>query len=218
MHRIATPLISLALMGVAACAGRPSAPPATPEGADSPTTDSAAPADGAPADPSGRADMRERHSNQGAIGDARPEAVAMGGVAGDPATEIRSFSDAELVELLEELGSTEVELRQPGFIHFQSEGEPMALFRFRDGDLQLYFGLRYLRCTLEPINEWNKQHRHSRAYIDGENDPVIESDLLSDGGLNRVKLRVFLRAFQASVAEYQRFLIGACTPNQSYDV
>jgi hypothetical protein len=38
---------------------------------------------------------------------------------------------------------------------------------------------------LETINEWNRSERFGRAYLDKENDPILEMDLdLDDGGLS----------------------------------
>lgn len=121
-------------------------------------------------------------------------------------------SDESLMRILEkDLGMTNVTLIESGKILFQVSDTAMALFRFPDGDLQLFYGVGGVRCPLEPINEWNKLHRHSRAYVDDEQDPVIESDLLSDGGLSHEKLSVFVRAFQLSASEFQRLLIERCT-------
>jgi len=40
--------------------------------------------------------------------------------------------------------------------------------------------------TLEKINDWNKGRRFGRAYLDNENDPIVEMDVdLDDGGLSR---------------------------------
>jgi hypothetical protein len=38
---------------------------------------------------------------------------------------------------------------------------------------------------LETINEWNRSERFGRAYLDKENDPILEMDVdLDDGGLS----------------------------------
>jgi len=38
--------------------------------------------------------------------------------------------------------------------------------------------------SLETINEWNRSQRFGRAYLDKENDPVLEMDVdLDDGGV-----------------------------------
>lgn len=41
--------------------------------------------------------------------------------------------------------------------------------------------------SLERINEWNRMKRFGRAYLDSENDPILEMDIdLDDGGLSRL--------------------------------
>jgi hypothetical protein len=126
-------------------------------------------------------------------------------------------SDDSLVKLLGELGITEINVMDTGKILFTVNDSSMALFRFPDGDLQLYYGVGGVRCPLEAINEWNKQHRHSRAYLDDEDDPVLESDLLSDGGLSQEKLTIFVRAFQMSAGEFQELLVQDCARAQGRD-
>lgn len=39
--------------------------------------------------------------------------------------------------------------------------------------------------SLETINQWNRTQRFGRAYLDGENDPILEMDVdLDDGGVS----------------------------------
>lgn len=123
-------------------------------------------------------------------------------------------SDEALVELLGSLGISDVSVLESGKILFRVEDIAMALFRFPDGDLQLYYGVGGVRCPFEPINEWNKQHRHSRAYLDDEQDPVLESDLLSDGGMSQEKLEMFVRTFQMSAAQFLELLGEHCAVSQ----
>jgi hypothetical protein len=137
--------------------------------------------------------------------------------SGTLSTDPTLTSDDALVKLLGELGISEVNVMETGKILFTVNDSSMALFRFPDGDLQLFYGVGGVRCPLEAINEWNKQHRHSRAYLDDESDPVLESDLLSDGGMSQDKLTVFVRAFQMSAGEFQSLLIQHCTSVQGRD-
>jgi hypothetical protein len=132
------------------------------------------------------------------------------GASGELSTGAELTTDEALVQLLESLGISNVSVLESGKILFRIEDVAMALFRFPDGDLQLYYGVGGVRCPFEPINEWNKQHRHSRAYLDDEEDPVIESDLLSDGGMSQEKLEMFVRAFQVSAAQFLELLGEHC--------
>ena len=41
--------------------------------------------------------------------------------------------------------------------------------------------------SLERINEWNRSQRFGRAYLDKENDPILEMDIdLDDGGVSQL--------------------------------
>jgi hypothetical protein len=52
--------------------------------------------------------------------------------------------------------------------------------------IQFYAGFKGTKATVGDMNEWNKAHRFSRAYIDKDGDPCIENDVdLDSGGLSR---------------------------------
>src|SRR3569623_1025485 len=52
--------------------------------------------------------------------------------------------------------------------------------------IQFYAGFEGTKMTVGDMNEWNKAHRFSRAYIDKDGDPCIEGDLdLDSGGMSR---------------------------------
>lgn len=43
------------------------------------------------------------------------------------------------------------------------------------------------RISLERINEWNRSQRFGRAFLDKEDDPILQMDLdLDDGGISRL--------------------------------
>ena len=55
--------------------------------------------------------------------------------------------------------------------------------------------------SLERINEWNRSQRFGRAFLDKENDPILEMDIdLDDGGLSQ-PLFIDNLEFWASVLE-----------------
>lgn len=52
--------------------------------------------------------------------------------------------------------------------------------------LGLYSGWTGSSADVNKVNEWNRENRFGRAYIDKEGDPVIEMDIdLDDGGMSR---------------------------------
>ncbi|MDR1037377.1 MAG: YbjN domain-containing protein [Deltaproteobacteria bacterium] len=53
--------------------------------------------------------------------------------------------------------------------------------------------------SLEEMNQWNRSHRLSRAYIDEDGDPCLESDLDFEGGILEDRIKDWLASVQRSV-------------------
>jgi len=74
-------------------------------------------------------------------------------------------------------------------------------------NLQLHAGFRSEDpLSLKLINEWNKSKRFSCAYLDDDNDPILESDLDLSGGATAGTIKEFLRTFRISVTAFAAFL------------
>ena len=86
------------------------------------------------------------------------------------------------------------------------EGVKLLVFIENSGGIMLYCGFQGIKVNTVKINEWNKKHRFSRAYIDDSNDPVLESDLDFDGGVTLESLKIFITGFKSSATEYKQFL------------
>ena len=86
------------------------------------------------------------------------------------------------------------------------ENVKMLVLIESSGGLMLYCGFQGVKIDTKKINEWNKKHRFSRAYIDDSNDPVLESDLDFDGGVTLESLKIFITVFKSSAVEYKKFL------------
>lgn len=80
---------------------------------------------------------------------------------------------------------------------FQVNGYKIMLFALGDS-MQLMIGFSGIRVTLNRINEWNKTKRFTRAYLDKDNDPVLEADLDFRGGVTIESIARFLGLFAAS--------------------
>ncbi len=98
---------------------------------------------------------------------------------------------------------------------FEEDGDAVYHFKmlgcntllWNDGhNLQLYAGFIHPGISLEQINAWNLTHRFSRAYLDKDLDPVLESDLELQGGSTVGSLREFLHTFELSLAEFTRHI------------
>ena len=86
------------------------------------------------------------------------------------------------------------------------EGTKMLVLIQSGGGLMLYCGFQGVKVDTKKINECNKKHRFSRAYIDDSGDPVLESDLDFDGGVTLESLKLFVQVFRSSAADYKKFL------------
>jgi hypothetical protein len=66
--------------------------------------------------------------------------------------------------------------------------------------LQLHAGFSgSYKAGLNGINEWNRSKKFSRAYLDRENEPHLESDLNLKGGVTEAAIKDFFRIFELSV-------------------
>jgi len=116
--------------------------------------------------------------------------------------------EPELSELLQAEGYGSVERLSKGGIRFKANGMPFVLFRYDDGDLQLYYGIRGVALPIGTINEWNRTRRLTRAYLDGDGDPVLEADLLANAGLQKQAVTEFVRVFVQIAAKYRGFVLA----------
>ncbi len=91
---------------------------------------------------------------------------------------------------------------------FEIEGYTVRLFTFGcEGDtcssLQMYAGFSMSTPpALKDINKWNMEKRFSRAYLDDEGDPVVESDLDLEGGVSLGAVREFIETFELVLIAY----------------
>ena len=119
----------------------------------------------------------------------------------------KSYTDEELVEILNEDGYRAVDISEERVITIRIDGLTYVLFVYEDDDLQLYFGVTGYEVDADAMNTWNRTKRLSRAYIDDENDPVLEADLLANAGYTKEQFLEWLEVFNFSAREFQQFLI-----------
>jgi hypothetical protein len=121
----------------------------------------------------------------------------------------KPFGDTEIVTLLKSEGYGSVEKIDAGAIKVKIDGVSYIIFNKDDGDLQAYYGATGLKVSLDTMNNWNKSHRLSRAYLDSDNDPVLESDLMSDGGMTKANVLAFFKVFVLSVKQYRDTIMSS---------
>ncbi len=101
----------------------------------------------------------------------------------------------DLASILQGEGYGSIELLDESRIRLESDGFPYLLLLKDDGDLQMFCGLAGARLALEDINDWNRNTRLTKAYIDVEQDPVMISDLLANAGINEEIVKQFVGIF-----------------------
>ncbi|SFV62380.1 hypothetical protein MNB_SV-3-1569 [hydrothermal vent metagenome] len=122
-------------------------------------------------------------------------------------TLMNKYSDSKLIQIMKDEGYSAVKSLKKGVVRIKIEGRTYLLFNKSDGDLQAYYAIGDVKLSYEDINQWNKNKRLSRAYLDSDKDPVLESDLLSNGGLNEKHITEFFRIFKISVKDFRKFVL-----------
>lgn len=117
------------------------------------------------------------------------------------------YSDAELIQIFKDEGYSSVKKIKDGKIRIKIDGRTHLLFNKSDGDLQAYYAIGGAKISYEDINVWNRTKRLSRAYLDSDKDPVLESDLLANGGLTIKHVTEFFRVFKTSVKVFRKFIV-----------
>jgi len=118
---------------------------------------------------------------------------------------LRHYDVDELASLMRNEGYGGVSTEENRII-FKAEGSQYVLFLYDDGDLQLYYGIRGVSVNADDINSWNRHKRLSRAYLDGDEDPVLEADLLANAGMNDRIISEFVKVFVSSAGHFRAFL------------
>ena len=119
----------------------------------------------------------------------------------------KRYTDNELVDILRNDGYRAVEISEERVITIKVDGLTYALYVYDDDDLQMYFGVTGYVLTPEHMNEWNRAKRLSRAYLDDDNDPILEADLLANAGYTEEQFLEWFKVFNYSAMEFRQFLI-----------
>lgn len=118
---------------------------------------------------------------------------------------ITSISVGDLRSLLSEMGYEPRSLEgqdnawavqmadRPVLIRVGSEGKNLLLWSYVQGG------------SLDKVNQWNKEKRFSRAYLDGDGDANVEWDIDLEGGVTTGAVREGIRTFQSVVQIFKDF-------------
>jgi hypothetical protein len=117
----------------------------------------------------------------------------------------KQYSDTELSDLLKNEGYGSIELVKEHVLKFKVDGQTYFLYNTYDGDLQGYYAITGASISYKEINEWNRSKRCSRAYLDSDEDPVIEADIMADEGMTEDQFKNFIRVFITSAKQFREF-------------
>ena len=98
-------------------------------------------------------------------------------MGGDQAL-VRRMSVDQLMEIARSLGYSDVQRRSDNIMGYRAYGHAVTCFIERDGDLRLVYALRKRGHSVQQMNTWNRDRRLSRAFLDKDGDPVLETDAL----------------------------------------
>ncbi len=109
-------------------------------------------------------------------------------------------SNIELLEKSEDAG-------QPYRFKIKTGEDSLLVVLFNKGEnMQLYAGWRDTAVSLTRINEWNRDKRFSKAYVDKDGDPCIESDIDLTGGLTEENVHEWIRTYRRSLTSFQEHI------------
>lgn len=117
--------------------------------------------------------------------------------------DLRKFDIRDVREIIADERFQDIQQRGENAVSFKRDGQVYVMFIMKDGDLQLYYAIKKAGVQHAHINTWNRDKRLSRAYIDKEGDPVVESDLLSDAGISRGQIVEFIKVFMLTTKGFR---------------
>lgn len=120
---------------------------------------------------------------------------------------VARYADDKLIQIIKNEGYGATEKVKEGVIRIKVDGHNVVIFNKPDGDLQLYYSVGGAKISLEDVNEWNRTHRLSRAYLDSDKDPTLEADLLANAGMTEKHVVEIFNVFKVSVAAFRDFII-----------
>ena len=118
---------------------------------------------------------------------------------------ITSITVGDLRSLLSDMGYQPQSLEgRDNAWAVQMAGRPVLVTVGGDGKNLLMWS--YVQGgSLNKVNEWNKQKRFSRAYLDGDGDANVEWDIDLEGGVSLDAVREGIRTFQAVVQVFSQY-------------
>jgi len=140
---------------------------------------------------------------------------AGGQESGTPTVDARNVD--EILSIARGFGDAQIDKDSGGdpMIRGRIEGVSYRVFFYgctqnRDcRNIQFYAGWDAEGITVERLNEWNRNKRFGGAYLDGENDPILEMDVNLDYGVTRKNLEDTFDWWRVILGEFTKEVINA---------
>jgi hypothetical protein len=112
---------------------------------------------------------------------------------------IKKMTTEELVKIVTEMGSTKTQIENSTTMFFYlSNVAIMAEIQGEGTDIRL-ISINEMEgsqdAKLIRVNDWNKEKRFSKAYVDDDGDIVFEHDVDFEKGITREQLKQSIRTF-----------------------
>ena len=124
---------------------------------------------------------------------------------------ITSITPKDMERILADEGYGKVEITDPNRSGwFRIEGTKVGFIVTENNKgLTMVAGWGGTSTTLQQVNEWNRSKRYSRAYLDGDGDPVIEFDLYVAEGVTIAHIKEVVRTAKISLTAFHREVLSA---------
>ena len=76
-------------------------------------------------------------------------------------------------------------------------------------NIQFYAGWDTEGITADRLNQWNRDKRFGSAYLDAENDPILEMDVKIDYGVTRKNLEDTFDWWRVILGEFTKEVVNA---------
>lgn len=124
---------------------------------------------------------------------------------------IEELSDAHLTSILQDLGYEEIEVIDKNddttTFRFEVDGRTVLMMNYRrQNDIRvfIYFinDAGVTRSTLTTVNEWNRDMRWAKAYLDSEGDWTLEADFDIAPGVTEDAIYAFIELWMGTVDSF----------------
>lgn len=122
---------------------------------------------------------------------------------------IETISAQRVVELLGQAGFTgaEIDSDQDVLVNMQGYRVLILVGSYQGKNLSMKFALAGTKANHQIVNQFDLEKRFGRAYLDGDGDPVLESDLDLEGGVTEARVLDYFRTYNQLMVHFLRAIL-----------